>query len=260
MLLELLQYLTNPGSQFARRLGYSKELIAIEARFKRHKILWKAHLDNTQKFILNTARQCPRHDAIIILGAGLLYDIPIKQLSERFKQVYLVDVIFSRSTQNIARKLGNVKTLVHDLNGFAEQNKAFNQPQAVPEIRASLPATEISPNLIVSANILSQLYLAPVHQLQKHSSLSDAEIYNFGKKLLLGHLALLKNQSAQVCLITDYQRINIDKQNHRQEGSALLDIDLPAPDMEWLWPVAPKGELARNESMETVVYAYANFN
>jgi len=259
MLYEIFQYLRNPGTAYARKLGYSKELIAIEARYKRNKSVWKNHLENSQNAIIEASQNCNKKSAVMILGAGLLYDIPLNFLIENFQKIYLVDLVFANRTQKAASNFDNITLVTHDLNGLEKQliNPKLN---TLPKINASLPSTDIKPDLIVSANVLSQLHLAPIHLLDEKNIASDQQLYNYAKALIQAHIDLLKQQSRQVCLITDYIRITTDKNNKEGQESATLDIKLPTPDHHWIWEIAPEGELSEVKSMKSKVYAYVNFN
>lgn len=260
MLHELFQYLRNPGNQFARKLGYSKELIAIDARYRRNKKYWQSHLENSKKVIIEACHRCPEKDTVMILGAGLLYDIPLNFLLDTFKTIYLVDVAFSMQAKKLEKKHNSIKLLTHDLNGLENQVLIKSQLNTLPRIRACLPKIKARPDLIVSANVLSQLYLAPIHLLDQKGSFSDEQLTGFAKEIVQSHINLLKQQPGIVCLITDHYRFTINEANNREQESALLDIQLPEPDYSWPWQLAPKGEISRQQSLETLVYAYTNFN
>ncbi|MDX1810930.1 MAG: hypothetical protein R3240_03215 [Gammaproteobacteria bacterium] len=258
MLLEFIQYLTNPGSKFARQLGYNKELIAINARYKRNKTAWRTHLQNSQNTILQAAELCPTKNHTMILGAGLLYDIPIAQLVRTFQHITLVDIAFSAQAKKVARTNKKIELIEHDLNGL-DQNISGLTRDTLSEINACLPQTKQPVDLIISANVLSQLHLAPVHFLEEKLKLREEVLFEFAQQLLQAHIDLLRGQTSRVCLITDYLRFHEIRGNKTCE-SALLGIELPEPDQSWRWQIAPEGELAKNESMETLVYAYQDFN
>ncbi len=258
MLLEACQYLRNPGSTFARQLGYSKELIAIEARYRRHKHLWDRHLRNSQETIHHACEKCRKQDAVMVLGAGLLYDIPLQFLVDRFQVVYLVDVVFSRQTKKLCRNHDKLQLLEHDLNGLATQWRTM-KTGAFPSPAATLPKTNPEPNLVISANVLSQLYLAPVYCLERWQHCSNEKLLAFGQQIIKSHLQLLCRQQARVCLLSDYQRFHQYANKTVEQEHALLGIELPKPDNTWRWDIAPKGELNNKESMWTRVYAYYDF-
>lgn len=258
MLAELFNYLRNPGSLFARELGYSKELIAIDARYKRNRKAWEPHLANSRKAMIDAVESCAIHNAVMILGGGLLFDVPIKQIQKTFKKIYIVDVVFSTRTKKYAQKNADSITLIeHDLNGL-ETSLAKIKKNHIPTIHASLPETKVQIDLIISANVLSQLHLAPVYYLEKSHQLDDQALFLFAQNIIKAHIDLLRLQKAQVCLLTDYFRFSYIDQKKECE-SALLGIELGKPDNKWRWQVAPLGELAKNESMETEVYFYKNF-
>lgn len=258
--MEYIQYLRNPGSAFAQKLGYSKELIAIEARYQRNTQQWQTHITNTQQFIQQAGDSCAEKHTAVILGAGLLFDIPLDYLASSFKTVCLIDVVFASYTKNLTRKYSNVHLVEHDLNGLAELSNKHKSISTAPSVNAALPQDLPLPNFIVSANILSQLHLAPVAYLAKHSKLKEVELERFAQKILQSHIELLRNyQDSNICLVTDYLRFTTDKKGEQQQEHALLGLELPAPSKSWHWEFAPRGELRKGLSQSTLVFAYNNF-
>ena len=77
MILELLEYLTTDCPRYARRLGYLKEAIAIRARQARLKSAWAPHLENSKDVIREAMDRCGRRRTALVLGSGLLLDIPL---------------------------------------------------------------------------------------------------------------------------------------------------------------------------------------
>ena len=139
MLSELSQYLLNPGSQFARKLGYTKELIAINARFKRNQKHWQPHLENTKKVIIDAAEQCKHKETVVILGAGLLFDIPLEYLAKTFTHVFLIDIVFAKKTKNTCRQFNNIYLIEHDLNGLEDKLLTYKKGKALPNPKPRLP-------------------------------------------------------------------------------------------------------------------------
>ena len=85
MLFELLEYFVTPCEPVFRKLGYLKELIAIEARFRRVGQHWGLHQSRTRDFILEAIKRHEYKQKAVVLGAGLLFDIPLQALSEKLQ-------------------------------------------------------------------------------------------------------------------------------------------------------------------------------
>jgi len=259
MLTEYAQYLLNPGNEFAKRMGYSKELIAINSRYKRHKNHWAEHLEKTRSLIIKSCEKLQTRKCVMVIGAGLLLDIPLNYLAKTFERVYLVDVIFSRACKQQCKKFENVHLYEHDVNGFDNFLKKFNGSNFNRITSASLPKTKSKIDLVISANVLSQLHLAPIFYLEKTYDWSEETLNKCAHYFIQSHLNLLKKQKCQVCLISDYLRFNYYKNKLNETENALLGIELPEPDASWQWPIAPKGEISRHVSMESRVFGYTNF-
>ncbi len=221
MLLEAITYLMTPCDPRYRSKGYLKELIATDARRRRCRTAWATHLENTKTVIRDVAAKTQRRRKAVILGAGILSDIPIEELSSTFDQVELIDVCFLNRTRRRAKHLGNVMCRSADLNDIS----ATNIQEA---------------DLVISANVLSQLPLIPMN----HLSDADADKDLFARGIIDRHIGFLGSCSGAVCLVTEIERQFID-------GGAVTGTEDPlfgvAPDIdgtEWFWDFAPKGEIA----------------
>ena len=81
MLLDLYTSLTTPCSPFIRRMGYLSEAIEMRGRSRRHQAAWLPHIEKTRAFVLSVTEKCRNRDTAIILGSGLLLDVPLAELS-----------------------------------------------------------------------------------------------------------------------------------------------------------------------------------
>ena len=103
-----------------RHMGYHKELVAISYRSYRQRAQWRVHLQKTRDSIKMALEKCPRKNVIVILGAGILLDIPLEEICRQFDQVYLVDVVFLPSTRKITRRYSNCRLISCDITGTAQ--------------------------------------------------------------------------------------------------------------------------------------------
>jgi len=261
MIIEFFKYLSNPASRSAKKMGQLQETIAMEARYKRSKNQWASHLENSKNIIRSATLSVSETSDIIILGSGLLLDIPIKYLAEKFNRVYLVDVVHLRKTKRLTRQYNNVIFIEHDITDLSEQmlNKPATGINFTPALE--IPALSEKTGLVVSANMLSQIHLAPVFYAKKHLNINDLTLEKLAHDIMLSHVSLLTNTHCKVCLIADHKRLYKDhNQNIIETEEVLFGINMPEPDDSWYWEIAPEGELQKNLSMKSQVYGYKDFH
>ena len=260
MIIEFYKYLTNPATHSAKKLGQLRETIAMEARYKRSKKQWDSHLENTKQLIKAAAEDIAEKSDVIILGSGLLLDIPIEYLAKKFSHVYLIDVVHLKTTKQLCKKYNNVLFIEHDVTGLAEQ--MVHNPADKIDFQPALKIPKISAKtgLVVSANMLSQIHLSPIFFAEENLDFNEEKLEKLAHDIMSAHLQLLKETSCKVCLITDNKRVYKDRnQNITNAEEVLFNIELPEPDESWYWEIAPIGELDKNLSMTSLVYAYKNF-
>jgi len=261
LIIEYFKYLTNPASDTAKTLCQLQEMIAMEARYKRSKKQWDPHLKNSQTLIQTAASKINPNSDIVILGSGLLLDIPIDYLAKRFSTIYLVDVVHLKKTKRLIRKYNNIMLIEHDVTGLAEKMLNSTVDEPVFEPQPSLPCLTDNTRLVVSANMLSQIHLAPVSYADKKFNWSEQKLEDLARKIMHSHVNFLNELPCQTCLISDNKRLYKDR-NHVivSAENILFDIQLPEPDKTWYWEIAPRGELNKHFSMSSLVYAYQNFS
>ena len=251
MIREALTYLTTPCPWYLRRLGHLSEIIAIAARHRRCQADWATHLAATKAVVEHAVAQAPGRGRAVVLGSGLLVDIPLAALAAAFADVVLVDLIHLRTTRRIARNFDNVRLIAADVTGVLEA-LVRNSP-ALPPPAATL-GIDGKADLVVSANLLSQLPIAPIAWLdrlrQRGAPVTEDAIVAYGRALIDDHLTLLARQAGTVALITDVERLNLppgqpDAQPLDRED-ALLGARLPATGCSWIWRIAPAPELDRD--------------
>jgi hypothetical protein len=72
-------------------LGYAQTSAGITRQRESYLASWREHGDRNKAFILRAAAISEGETALVI-GAGKLYDIPLRALAERFRRLVLVDV------------------------------------------------------------------------------------------------------------------------------------------------------------------------
>jgi len=249
MISEALKYLTTPCPRPLRAMGYLTELIALEARFRRCRSHWQPHLDKTRSVIAEAVSATARYDKVVVLGCGILTDIPIDLLCTTFAEVQLVDVCFLRQTRNALRQYANIQWRLCDITGVARP--VYDWVAGKPD--AESPPTPTSPgditlagaDLVISANILSQLPLLPLEYLQKKKpDLDEETLFGFAEGIVKHHLEFLQTAPATICLISEVERQMCDGQTVVEREDPLFGVPLVQSGEEWFWDMAPKTETA----------------
>ena len=247
---------------FVRELEFDKASREVEARYQRCARHWEAHLKRTRAVILRAALLAPGRRKAVILGAGLLHDIPLTELSERFGEVVLVDVVHSLSCQTRASLFTNVRCLRADITGTAShlvQVRKNGGPLQRIEPVLFLDDPEV--DFTVSVNLLSQLGCAPAAFLS--ASHPPEAISAFQRHLVESHLAYLRQLPGHTALVTD---VAWSSRPTRQTDSSpgrkrdvLFQVPLPAPAEVWEWLIAPAPESDPHHDLLAHVAAYPDW-
>lgn len=245
MILEFWQYLTTSTKiEQAKKMGYVKEAIAMQARAKRCQNEWGEHYLNCQKAILKASQRAVQHRTVLVFGAGSLNDIPLSELANQFETVLLVDLVFLSSAQNTAKQYENVFLIEHDITESLEWISDGKDMVQTP----SAWLDDDSIDLVVSLNIITQLPLIPARWLLNDFNLSEDAADIVGKQLIFAHMSYLKQFSGEVCLIAD--RLGIEFNERGQEVDRFdpwWDVEPPKADYTWEWEVIPLGESGSNK-------------
>lgn len=256
MLRELWDYCTTPCPKSARKMGYLKESIAISARKNRQEKEWKSHLNNCKQEIRSSLIKCRSHNIAVILGGGLTYDLPIRFLSKTFKEVILVDLLFTKQALNETRRYNNISLIQADITGFVAS--VYNNPSVLPKT----PDNEYINNIIkkasfvVSANIWSQLPPLLLRRLENYHSEDD--LLKWSEDILMHHLEQLNLASGEVLLISDFEQGIFNLLENKTEINSLLpQINMPIWQKIWQWNIASAPEVDKDHDIyHTVGIAY----
>ncbi len=259
MLLDLFTSLTTTCSPHIRALGYLDEAIAMRSRYRRNREAWQSHLDNTRRFVLSTAEKCRDRGKVIILGSGLLLDVPLHELSALFREVVLMDVICLPKIRKQIKRYNNVRFIEHDATAISErlylnrQKREHHLPDVMPA-----PAGVNDAGLIVSLNILSQLWVVPRAFIGQHlSGIAPDQVEKWCRQIVESHYAWLKSRSCCICLVADFEHLKRDSGGRTiSRGSTVYDLKLPRPDKTWTWNIAPISRQNPHSSKELNVGAW----
>jgi len=257
MLTELFAYLTTPCPRSVRRMGYLYEAVALRGRYRRCQAHWKDHLERSRRAVLEAAGTCRDHGAAVILGSGLLLDVPLADLAERFQEIVLADIVHLPQARRYARRFGNVKLRTYDVSTVVERllEHIESGRRELPEPVIDDVGLACAPSLVVSLNILSQLPVLPRHYALAHMpGLQEDVLRDWCLRIIASHHASLRALPCDAYLIADYA---YTKRNRRgavlEEGSTIHGFTLPAPLSGWTWRIAPLGEQSRRYAKELSV-------
>jgi hypothetical protein len=229
-----------------RHMGFVREVQGIQKRYRHCKSFWAEHVERCNSLILRTARQCQRKRKAVILGAGLLHDVPLAELSAEFRDVVLVDVVHALGSRWRTRRYPNVTHFLGDVTGCLEAvyEAGGNGTIPLPDSKPTLFLDDDEVDFTVSLNLMSQLPCMPVAYLRWLGGRTEAELEEFARVLIRAHLEYLNRLPGRVLLISDVERLTLDLMGRVTEVRDLL-FGLPLPDRDegWTWKLAPAPEV-----------------
>ncbi|CBS86606.1 hypothetical protein [Azospirillum lipoferum] len=247
MLREAIEYLTTPCQPLARRFGYLAEMVALGARYRRQRRAWAPHVAACHRFVDQAIQRVEPGGRALVAGSGLLIEVPLEILTARFDQVVLVDMLHSRAVRRRAAGLPNVRLVELDVSGaLAPLAEALDR-------RAPLPTGFEPPSIdgahfrfALSCNLLSQLPLLPLEAVERRAPhTQDADRLAFARRMVQGHLCWLSGIAERAALFTDVDSSWLHRGTVTEVEESTWGLPLPAPDMSWLWDIAPAPEQDR---------------
>ncbi|MDQ1197683.1 hypothetical protein QE435_003393 [Rhizobium sp. SORGH_AS 787] len=241
MILEALNYAGTywkTAPEFRPHIRYS---VNLWARANRCAKAWEEHEENCKRFMLSTASKLKQRRTAVILGSGLLRDVPWRQLAAVFDTLVLVDLVHLSSMRMTlyGRKYRNVVLNSRDLSGYdaLKTGGAFEPLSFLRQV----PYLD----LVISANLLSQIGTGARHRMEQEGASGSLE--DTLHRLIQAHVDGLSGLPCKVCLLTDTRFDIIDKigKVHQQED-LLHGVLVPKVVQQWDWPVAPFGEESRD--------------
>lgn len=241
MITEALQYLATAaltGSGYRRFVRYSVNLWSRAGRCSKD---WAAHEENSKNTIRAAMSGFSQRRTAIVLGSGLLRDVPIEDLAGSFDTVVLVDLVHLASVRLRLRgkRYRNVRLIERDLSGY-DDLKAGREPEPLGFLR-SVPYLDF----VVSANLLSQIGRGVKRRYEAEAS--PAMPADTVERLIAAHIQGLAGLPCRTCLLTDISYTVIDRTGKVHEEADLMHgVTRPEAKGEWSWPVAPFGEESRD--------------
>ena len=189
---------------------------------------------------------CAEHHAPLVIGAGDCLDVPVAELVGQFAEVLLADVVVSPAARRLARRFrGRLRSIVWDATGALPRLAAGRRTITLTEARLIFEQAEPGsppggePDLVVSANCLSQLGLVPGHSLsaaETDDKLPDACAAAAARR----HLEWLAKRSGVRVVLADCARLDIAPDGRVLKREDLRGrFGLRVPDRAWRWELAP---------------------
>ena len=257
MLAEFLLAAMTPTSRALRRMGLVTASVGLWSRSGRRARQWGPHYRRCHAVVERAMRGLPRHRTAVVLGSGLVRDVPLDALLGSFRHVLLVDAIHLPTVRARFAFEKRVRLLTADLSGLSGWLDGTADRRVAPD--ASLFCGD-DVDLVISANLLSQIPLGVETFLDGHPDRAARLPADLLALSVRAHLDDLAQASGRVCLLTDVFMETRDKAGAVTDRLDLMrGVTLPRPDERWDWTVAPFGEIDRQHEYVHRVHAYADF-
>lgn len=260
MFRELLSSITMSCGAAARQLGLMSAAVSLGARHRRCRASWEPHLARCRALIGRAAGSCPDRGLAVVVGSGHLLDIPLADLAKGFERVALADVAHPSVARRAAAGFPNVRLVEFDVTGLHREIVRICRDR----VRAPLPAPAPPvfpgprPDLLISANLLSQLPLSPAESLRKHVlHVEEEEVEALSRGLIVAHLDWLRQAADRACLISDFEHRVIGDEGLRSRTDMLHGVALP-PGETWEWAIGPRPEAYRDADVVHLVRGVEN--
>ena len=224
-------------------MNFINDQKGIINRYFREEGAWNKHLQASKNFIIKASKDKEKN-TVVILGSGWLLDVPLQELSEIFKKIYLVDIVHPKEIQHKIKKYGNqVQLIKADITGgaideiynYVNHFKKKKEKKDLKNIKFKDLDFLKNADYIVSLNLLNQLDILIVDYLKQFNIYEEIEILNFRKRIQEHHLQILsKNKS---CLITDFEELIYNKDGNLEKTNSLIFANLPKEKFieNWKW-------------------------
>ncbi len=218
-----------------------------------------------------------RRRKALLFGAGLLHDIPLRELSALFDEVLLADMVHTWPCRVSAARFRNVRLVEMDVTGVVSDLAVarFSPGGVLPVSSPDCFVSDLDLDFTASVNLLSQLAWAPGHFLS--SFRLESELQTLKEQLVRAHLAYLARLPGHTTLITDTTwRTRPAKKAGKVQGcppnadlaegvvegqswDVIGGVTLPPPELAWDWEIAPAPERSPEMDFIARVHAYPDW-
>jgi hypothetical protein len=242
-------------------MGYLRELMNLRRRRSRCRNAWRPHVERSRAVLRQAWESCAQRRQAVILGSGLLTDVPLAELAAAFREVVLVDIIHPLPARWQRRRFPNVRLLTADVTGTAAgvYRVGCNADAPLPRAAPTLFVDDPDVDLVASVNLLSQLPIMPKEYLTRLGAHSPEAIDAWARAVIQAHLDWLQRLPGTVALLTDVECLTLDRGGRLfKKTSALFGVELPWSGENWIWNLAPRPEASRRYSYQRRVVGIPN--
>ncbi|MBC7372270.1 MAG: hypothetical protein H7326_11930 [Bdellovibrionaceae bacterium] len=257
MILEFIEYLRTRSSKLAKEWGYAYQTVSLKYRSRRCAGAWQSHLEQSHKLIREQFQKI-KPKSIMIIGSGLLIEIPIQDLIKSGVKIYLVDIVHAKEVRRLAKLYPQIELIEKDISSLLEILKKGMAPFQLKTI----PWGTLTPwdlpksDWVISANLLSQIPLMISESLPMSTEVYD----EFARKVRDQHIERSLQLSDKVLLFADFETRYIGHDGKRIKTEAyevnLRDLKYIR---DWTWEISPFGETSKDYKIEMLVKAYWKF-
>jgi hypothetical protein len=261
MISQAIEYFATPCSRHLRGMGYLRELMAIRGRAWRCWNAWQPHLEKSKSIIRAAIEQCSQRRKAVILGSGMLYDVPVDELSAAFPEVLLVDIVHPLRNWLPSLRHKSLRRVTADVTGTAEEvyRIAKLPGTTLPRTEPNLFLDDPEVDLVVSLNLLSQLPVIPTTYLEQLGVHPPEDIHAFARHLIASHLGYLQRFACTVTLMTDVEKLTLNRAGMVVSKSSMLrGVEFPVDGETWIWKLAPRPEADLDYSYYRRVVGFQN--
>jgi hypothetical protein len=245
LLSELIRHLLTPHPRAVKAMGFPAEVRGIRARYQRRRTEWADHLARSRAVVLRGAERAEKRRKAVILGGGLLHDVPLAELAGMFREVVLVDIVHPLASRWQTRHLRNVRRVASDITNTinAAYKVAWDAHLPLPKSEPAMFLGDAELDFTASVNLASQLPCMPMAYLSSQRAHSEERITEYARDLIRAHLDYLGRLPGRVALVTDVERLKIAPTGQVVERRDLF-FGVPWPDRgeHWEWKLAPSPE------------------
>ncbi len=276
MILESLDFLLHSflAPKYVTKLGLIHEIIGIKYRQKRLSEAWQEHRDNSKKQILEQVTKLPQKRKALIIGAGLLLDVPAKELTESFEEVIFVDVFFLQEAINKMKLLSNCRFEQLDIssklkeiyylwiNANKDKKEFENKARNLLYKKPNHFLLEADIDYVCSCNLLSQLQLPFENFIEKNKIEESETIKQLIDSFQINHIEYLKNfpKHTHIHLLTDTQKLVFNREHNLVGSGASVKEEIIRDfkkEAQWIWDLADFDELETNYALKLQSGSYS---
>lgn len=207
----------------------------------------------------------------VVLGSGLLLDVPLPELCARFERLVLVDMVHLPRIRRLVRRFPQVALLEADVTGVVRRLYDLSRQKSTSSLAqmeacfGARPELSCFPDLegadwVASVNLFSQLPLLPLAWAERLcSQVDESHLLRWQDALLSHHLCCIAALAPRRCLLADL------RQEVRNPDGTIVEVmdygpclePMGKPLMQWSWQLVPPEESSKNNEVVHLVQGWS---